>query len=530
MSRGRPNWLSDRYDDRSFSSDDSRSRSFYSNDRNNFLTRQNSRERTYSRGRSPRWEKSSRGRFDNSYRSRARRNFRISNYSRSPDRGNINSTLHGLGLSEAQINTVLNMRSRTDSDVSDTDELEEADKVFDILQSYARLTNHKLNWDSLPYTLSRSLVNFIDCIRLPLFNIQIRDELREATKTFANSIVNSVQYHIFLQTEMLIDDLKNFDWDTTEKAKRAVSKKLKNHYSADRIEEIWQSLHSDLQIHTDYAKTTQTTSGSRHPDMSRSPSPGIDNPLNSDNQTPAAFIPQAENLTVDNTTEISRSSSVFPGRNNTHKTFTEGVTSRKHRASPLTSESNKKANVCFEDGVDLITGNSNIIVHASRGSRATWRLDKVPDNCRILIVGDSNLRSWSIPKKGINVHCFPGAKLSDISSILSNSTFPDTVTALAIAAGVNNFACTSEENRLEMQQILDSIKLSKLDVFFMQIAINKDLSESSIAQLTELNNIARQEFGRNFITLDENRLAFRDTVHYDRRTGNLISSKVYSFL
>lgn len=472
----------------------------------------------------------------------------------------MNKVLEEMGLSEAQINAMHNMRNSADSEFSDIDD---HDRLFDMLFSYARLTNHKLNWKTLPKTLVRSLTNFTDCIRLPLFNNQIRDELREATRNFADTIVNSIQYHIFMQTEFLIEDLKNFDEDAIETSIIQVTRKLKALYTNERVDEIWSSSHSDLQANrvSDSERTNSPDSDNRKPDKRKDNSTKADNRSTLDHMDDLTITAVDSIKSTDRQPHTSLNSDVDTERrldadvaynkaetamSSLAPSAVESATQKsdssrstagrqgKHAASPLMSASNKKTNFAFhdssdDDSLEEIFGNSNIVVHASR-DKSTWTLDKTSNNCRILIVGDSNVRSWSPPKRGISVHCFPGARISDIAVILSKSTLPDSVKSLVVAAGVNNHPCSTDQNEIEMQQILDSFKLFKPDVFFMQIAINNTLCDTSVDQLRKLNAIACKEFGRNFIKLDDIPLSFRDRVHYDRKTGSSVSSKVYSFL
>lgn len=432
------------------------------------------------------------------------------------DNDSVRTSLFELGLSAEQVDAILNLRPRT---ATSTDKGLSANLVRNVLQ-YAKLYNHKQNWRTLPKTLHRGLDNFISNIHLPMSNDVVVAEMFELAEDFGRKLCDTVQFHLLCSVEALISDLRLCSADALKNAQYEAEPQLQ--MNTFRIREAWASLHSDMALYRPKPNTISDTTRTT---------------------TATTTVTSIINNTVPKTVMIT--ADVHAPMDGFVENLPNSKAKRKNE-SPINIENNKKQHTGqsdndvsddMEDESDTLSDDEkspgkfkdNVVVHRGRDNIRNWKIAKIPLTCKSLVVGDSTLRHWPADER-VSVQAFPGAHLIDIANVLAKWEPPTHVSTVIVAAGVNNYEKSIEQNRKEINQLRDAMNTNACNQAIVSIAVSNNHSEESRISLELINVALRDTFQKNFIDIGDVEKFFFDKQHYTVRSAAAISKVVYDFL
>lgn len=123
----------------------------------------------------------------------------------------------------------------------------------------------------------------------------------------------------------------------------------------------------------------------------------------------------------------------------------------------------------------------------------------VSSNCRILVIGHSNLRHLKGLPTDYQVECFPGAKFPIITDIVISFPQCNSVEHIVLAAGINHRDCSFVS---EMEQTLNTCIRQARDtekkVYYLGVSIPRRMPQSMIENLTRINAKARDILKEDF--------------------------------
>jgi len=154
---------------------------------------------------------------------------------------------------------------------------------------------------------------------------------------------------------------------------------------------------------------------------------------------------------------------------------------------------------------------------------------KINDVCRVLVIGDSNLRGMTALPEDYQIECIPGAHLDMIARTIVRMNIPDGVQHIVIAAGIND----RDEDRTTalngLTQCLRAASETNATAHFLGVSFPDSMHESAAETLNAINERARSTYKRNYIPAlrtDEVTTKRGDSVHYDRDTCAAIQDKI----
>lgn len=451
-----------------------------------------------------------RGRGRSGYGSRSPRGW---DRSRSPS---IRDTLSRLGLDQAQIQTVLNMKPNTNASTVDRD-------LTECCTTYAKLFNHTQNWRGFPKTLQRSLDNFIDNIHLPLTSDSVQEALFKASRDFSENICEIVQQHLRLKSTELLSNIKYSSENDLRDSQNQAARNLKLSYG--RIRDAWAAMFTDLQLHQFSRR-----------DVSQTLHCPLQDGTGSNAHMQVITVEAEVHREQDNTGLKSTTTDILPPiiPNSDLPVDLCDNPKRKQTSPPLEAIQCKKQHVEFlgmNDSTSSDEADGTCIVHGVKSDLGQWKISSIPSTYSSLVVGDSNMRSWSYNlHKQVYVQGFPGATIVDISRILVNWDVPRNIKNIVVCVGVNNYTKTEVQNTNEMRELIDILhNIHGIKTFFVEIHACSSHTPQAIERIEKINAIARREFGDYFIELAKPVL-YQDTQHYDKASALRISTKTYSFL
>lgn len=421
--------------------------------------------------------------------------------------------LKKLGLTPEQIESIVKMNDMgekpkvLEGHTSDRD-------AFRLLSIFCKLHNHKKNWNTMPKSLHKGLLNFIANINLPSMDDAIRSSLQSLVYDFEEKICNSVQFHLLVKSETIVSDVKHFSRSKFEEACSMVERS--GRFDVGLLDEAFKILSTEI----DEYRTVDVVNSARDPNSFPTPQESV-----------AISKGQIASTDMDK---------LNPG------------TSKRHRDSPDDDRTtNKKSNtndlVISDDDDDMeespvksketspvVDSNvakfkDNIIIHPGRDQISKWNVAKLPIRCRTLVIGDSTLRHWDTHER-VYIQVFPGAHITDIARLLSTwPEIPTHLSGIVVNVGVNNHSKSRDQNKRELSDLIEALNAFMVKKVAIQVAISPDHSSTSKSALSGINNSLKSTFGGNFICLDNN-VVFVDTQHYDIKSASAISQKVYQHL
>jgi hypothetical protein len=183
-----------------------------------------------------------------------------------------------------------------------------------------------------------------------------------------------------------------------------------------------------------------------------------------------------------------------------------------------------------------VHGTANILPPSSPRYDVTVR-DKndttvsVRPDCRVLILGDSNLRFLSGLPADYQVECFPGAKIFHITDVLNALQKPLSCQHVLLAVGINHRDQDYQKvTSPALTTCLQALRGTGCTGHFLGVSVQEKLAVDMKENVSRLNAAARSTFQQHFIQpLPSDKVSTkRDGIHYETYTVNLIKESIVS--
>jgi hypothetical protein len=161
------------------------------------------------------------------------------------------------------------------------------------------------------------------------------------------------------------------------------------------------------------------------------------------------------------------------------------------------------------------------------------RLERCHVKSAVLVIGDSNLRSWTDYPANWTVVCHPGKTIGDLATILLNSiNIMTTLERVVFAAGINNRHSSDDElqrNAAQLRQLQNALNGR---FFVAGIPSSNRMPRELQDDIARINDFLNEQTETgHFIepANDAQTVFFNDNIHYTRRTGTQMVNIVRNF-
>jgi hypothetical protein len=339
--------------------------------------------------------------------------------------------------------------------------------------------------------------------------------LKQAASDFSDRLSKIALLHLYQQSEKLIDNLRNLHVHDLTAVQRETEQRL-SRFSRDFFTDCWSALDSGLQ------------------DFVAEKSPVV--PVEKSPVVPTAEASDVEPSSAQN----SMVNFLFQSPDNEPKVVVQqhkksapappvGKPAQKHTLTPDDDLPPPKQGRVLVSPISITSDTSEgVVTTDTRDNASKWNIGKIPIKCNTVIIGDSNLANWPKQERCF-VKSFRGAHLVDITRILVDWDPPTHVSSLVIAAGVNNYVKTDQQNASELEELLLVINNFHFKAHFVEVHLAPLHTAVASARLMAINAKALERFGDLFIKL-KMPLKFVDSQHYDKESASFISKQVLHFL
>lgn len=379
-------------------------------------------------------------------------------------------------------------------------------KVCKAAYRYVQLAHHGNNWAALPKGIASSLDRIVGNIRPPMPSDELTNGLAALTLEFGQKICKAVQDHMSaskIKTEQQLMSLNGLDKD---KARVIVDKQLNTKLGKKMSDTHRSSLLTEAFATVGMAKTTSSTD------------PLVQTPLKPKGSTqpkPSA----AKNLFVEAVAgtpskkrRVASEDDMSPEipLSGTSRTTPQASADQRPKPGPLSSRKGPINRTHSKGDYD--------------GSHFSVR-----GNCRVLIIGDSQVQNLTGLPDFFQIESFRGAKFPWMTDIAKELELPDSVEHIVLAAGINH----RDENVLRqvepaLNTCLDSLRGTGCGIHFLAIDTPQTFSEQQQQVICHINKLALQKLkAANFIK-DSDRYAgtIADGLHYNEVTLADITARI----
>lgn len=379
-------------------------------------------------------------------------------------------------------------------------------KVCKAAYRYVQIAHHGNNWTALPKGIASSLDRIVGSIRPPMPSDELTNGLAALTLEFGQKICKAVQDHMSagkINTEQQLMSLSGLDKDT---ARAIVDKQLNTKLGKKMPDGRRSSLLTEAFAMVGIAKTTSSTDPLAQtplkPKGSTQPKPSVVKKLFSAAVTGTPSKKRRVASEDDASPEIPLSG--------TNRTSPRAAADQRRRPGPLSSQ------------------RSPINRTHSKGDRDGAHFD-VRGNCRVLIVGDSQVQNLTGLPDFFQIESFRGAKFPWMTDIARELELPDSVEHIVLAAGINH-RDDSVQRQVEpaLNTCLESLRGTGRGIHFLAIDTPQTFSEQQQRAISDINELALHKLkDANFIT-DSDRYAgtIADGLHYNEATLVDIAKRV----
>lgn len=185
-----------------------------------------------------------------------------------------------------------------------------------------------------------------------------------------------------------------------------------------------------------------------------------------------------------------------------------------------------------DDEVEHVVLRGSVKTHFPQ-QRRKWRLTTT-SGASTLVIADSNGSTWDHEDLPPDVHvdAFKGARLGDVAELLDAAP-PELHNAdrIVITVGFNDRATDHPDDVvLCMQRICDFASHGRIRMVFVEIPILPTLSPAGKEALQHLNRAAKDIFGSDFISIDQQRVVANKMdpmgAHYNADTAKYLLATV----
>jgi hypothetical protein len=430
--------------------------------------------------------------------------------------------------------------------------LDEADKstnpdFSDLCKAMFRLVqleHHLGNWRALPKGVDRALQRVMRNIKPPMPNPGLADRLLALTLEFEDKISRAVHDHISDQLCRVKVESETLDTSDAPRARdlveRQLKKKLGNRLSDERREELLTEALKVIRLprptveEGNTAPTPPPVEAGNKETIQVPSSPRSHVEVGETGQRTTALSPYVCLRRLTYATVANPEPTVTPSASKKRR-----VTSPSQGSVPPPSDTVMDFTAIASDEDEPILGSQRPGPRSSKPTINNVHRKFDADNytinfkaaCRVLVLGDSELKNLKGLPRDFQVESFSGARLGHpwLTEVLRKNTLPGSVQEIVLAAGINDRDSDFTKQTLPgLKECLDELRKTGRKLHFLAVNIPRHFHEESVNNLENLNDYMRAVPGMGFIeNLPYSSVkTVSDLLHYDEITLGLIADQV----
>ena len=422
----------------------------------------------------------------------------------------------------------------------------ELHQAVDVINNIGLALHHRLNWTSLPRTLSNSFYSLFDSIHPACdTNNATRQQLRQSISSCSADVVNIMQSLYDSTISTLIPSLSKFPSDTLTTASYICTNRLKKRFKHlntsfdQRLKDIISSSSSFVEV---TSLPTRPTSPSL---LSSNQPTSFTSTLNIPISSPSRRSPPITSSSSPIRTasiSVTTNSSLPTVSHTSTKSFAQVVSSPGNQSSTTNTSTPSRTLPTVVSFTPSSSTSKSPSISSQRPASSTSTATRsniatvikkfqlfpgthINNNTKTLVIGDSNLRHLTFDSDCIQTICIPGGKIHHIISFFSNlipSRHPN-LTHIYILIGINDRDTdynTSCDSFTKLKTILNATRI-RFTIF--QIPRPPCLTFKQTRNIDLCNAFIRDQF----YTLPIDFMTFKyGDIHFELCKYQLISDKI----
>jgi len=159
-----------------------------------------------------------------------------------------------------------------------------------------------------------------------------------------------------------------------------------------------------------------------------------------------------------------------------------------------------------------------------------WKILPAADT-KALLIGDSNLRNFSLVPTGWEVHCLPGARFNHINNALEDVLIrrSNSLSVVYVQAGINHRDQHPDEYRRQLQRLMMLNSQTDVTIAFVGVPTSTKLTPEQRSNIDALNELMSNAFVDQFVEpLADGQVEIlqKDNIHHSAWTSRKIMTSI----
>lgn len=428
-------------------------------------------------------------------------------------------------------NNIINNRNQVNQDAPEKSTNPDFPNLCKSMFRFVQLEHHLGNWKALPKGIDKALQKVITNIKPPMPSEGLSDRLLALTLDFKDSLTRAVHDHIsdqLCKVKIESETLDNSDaFRARDIVEQQLKRKLGKKLSDNRRDELLTEALKVIKMPRpglsamDPVPPVVTLAGGTG--ILNHPVSTVEVVLESGHQNPARMLSYADVMSP----ELAATPSNSKKRRVTSPACEQQSLQEMEITVIASDDEEVDRPVSSSQKPGPLSSKFVNMVHRKHD------VDKFTINfktdCRVLVLGDSELKNLKGLPIDFQVESFSGARFPWLTEVVRRNSLPSSVTDVVLAAGINDRESSFNERTLpELKECLDELRKTGRKLHFLAVNIPKDFSSRLVNNLEDLNDYVRaaEDVGVIENLPYSSVRTLRDGLHYDDMTLDLITDKV----
>lgn len=409
------------------------------------------------------------------------------------------------------------------------------EKLVKNLFRFVQVSHHSGNWTQTPKGIAAAINKLIASIKPPMPNEEVMNELAALGLEFADKIGNCVSKHLSVCKSIIEQDLLKTESQETDKARETATRHLISKFDrklSSSNRDRWMSEAVGM-VHVG---TEESTVGAIRPAEIHPTGPTADGSPSKDQSSRQQTEDKARNKAITahsaGSSQIARS---YAAAVRTEPLALDSPNKRRRVSQQETElDSDQEVTITIPDSLPQRAGHT--VKTGRRSLNGTHRKNDPEPNvcvinsdCRVLIIGDSNIQNLTGLPKDVQIESYRGAKFTWLTDIVKGVQLPDSVSDIVLAAGINlRNSDWDKEVEPTLRTCIDAMKSTKRTLHFLEISSPPGLKEAERQTMYRINDYMWQQKDVDIIPklASKSVKTIPDGIHYDQNTLGYIKDMI----